>query len=86
MSMDEENLILVEQGLVDLIKKYKKNLREGDLERAKAAQDAKAAIRKIILSVAIKGDILDIVPIIEEQKGAGFQIVDCNKKTIIYYS
>ncbi len=84
--MDEENLILVEQGLVELIKKYKQNLREGDLERAKAAQDAKVAIRKIILSVAIKGDIKDIIPVIEDKKGAGFQIIDCNDKTILYYA
>lgn len=84
--MDEEQLALVEEGLNLLIKKFKLNENPGDLERMKAAQDAKLAIRKVILSVAIKGDIKDIVPVLEGGKGAGWEVTDFNNKTIRYHA
>ena len=84
--MDEEQLALVEEGLNLLIKKYKKNKNDGDLQRMKAAQDAKVAIRKVMLSVAIKGDIKDISPVIEGGKGAGWEVTDFENKTIRYHA
>jgi len=83
--MDEEQLALVEEGLNLLIKKYKRNINPGDLERLKAAQDAKMAIRKVMLSVAVKGDIKDIIPVIEDKKGAGWEVTDFDNKIIRYH-
>jgi hypothetical protein len=84
--MDEEQLALVEEGLNLLIKRFKRNLNPGDLERMKAAQDAKVAIRKVMLSVAVKGDIKDIVPVIEGGKGAGWEVTDFDDKVIRYHA
>lgn len=84
--MDEEQLTLVEEGLNLLIKKYKRNSNEGDLVRMKAAQDAKAAIRKVMLSIAIKGDVKDINPVIENGRGAGWEVTDFENKIIRYHA
>lgn len=84
--MDEEQLALVEEGLNLLIKKYKSNTNHGDLKRMKAAQDAKVAIRKVMLSLAIKGDIKDIIPILETGKGAGWEVTDFENKIIRYHA
>lgn len=84
--MDEEQLALVEEGLNLLIKKYKRNTNEGDLRRMKAAQDAKVAIRKVMLSLAIKGDIKDIIPVLETGKGAGWEVTDFANKVIRYHA
>lgn len=84
--MDEEQLALVEEGLNLLIKQYKKNSKEGDLQKMKAAQDAKNAIRKVMLSLAIKGDIKEIVPVIEKGKGAGWEVTDFENKIIRYHA
>ena len=84
--MDEEQLALVEEGLNLLIKKYRRNTHEGDLRRMKAAQDAKLAIRKVMLSLAIKGDIKDIVPVLENGKGAGWEVTDFDNKIIRYHA
>lgn len=84
--MDEEQLAMVEEGLNLLIKRYKKNERPGDLEKMKAAMDAKAAIRKVILSVAIKGDVKDIIPVVEKGKGAGWEVTDSDNKVIRYHA
>lgn len=84
--MDEEQLALVEEGLNLLIKKYKRNQNEGDLKRMQAVMDAKVAIRKVMLSVAIKGDIKDIVPVLEGSKGAGWEVTDFEDKIIRYHA
>ena len=84
--MDEEQLALVEEGLSLLIKKYKQNLEDGDTRRMKHTQDAKTAIRKVILAQAIKGRIKDIIPILENGKKAGWEVVDHNNKVIRYYT
>lgn len=84
--MDEEQLALVEEGLNLLIQKYKKNQNDGDLERMKAVIDAKAAIRKVMLSVAIKGDIKDIVPVLEGGKGAGWEVTDFENRVMRYHA
>jgi hypothetical protein len=84
--MDEEQLALVEEGLNLLIKRFKRNTHPGDLERMKAAQDAKLAIRKVMLSVAVKGDIKDIVPVLEGGKGAGWEVTDFDDKIIRYHA
>ena len=84
--MDEEQLALVEEGLNLLIKKYKRNTHEGDLQKMKAAQDAKVAIRKVMLSLAIKGDIKEIVPVLETGKGAGWEVTDFDNKIIRYHA
>jgi hypothetical protein len=84
--MDEEQLALVEEGLNLLMQKYKKNQNEGDLERLKAVIDAKVAIRKVMLSVAIKGDIKDIVPVIEDSRGAGWEVTDFHNRIVRYHA
>jgi hypothetical protein len=85
-AMDEEQLALVEEGLNLLIKKYRRNTHEGDLQRMKAAQDAKVAIRKVMLSLAIKGDIKDISPVLENGKGAGWEVTDFEDKIVRYHA
>ncbi len=84
--MDEEQLALVEEGLNLLIKKYKMNQKEGDLIRMKAVMDAKIAIRKVMLSVAIKGDIKDISPVLGGGKGAGWEVTDFDNKVVRYHA
>ncbi len=84
--MDEGQLAIVEEGLNLLIQKYKKNQNEGDLERMQAVMDAKVAIRKVMLSVAIKGDIKDITPVIEGGKGAGWEVTDFDNKVMRYHA
>jgi hypothetical protein len=84
--MDEEQLALVEEGLNLLIQKFKKNEIEGDLERVQIALDAKVAIRKVMLSVAIKGDIKDIIPVIETGRGAGWEVTDFENKIMRYHA
>lgn len=84
--MNEEQLALVEEGLSLLIKKYKQNLSEGDARRMKHTQDAKTAIRKVILAQAIKGKIKCISPFLENGKKAGWEVIDHNDKVIRYYA
>ena len=81
--MDEEQLAQVEEGLNLLIKKYKQNLNEGDAERLKAAQEAKVALRRVILAVAVKGNLKDIVPI-QDDESFGWEVTDQNDKVIRY--
>ncbi len=82
--MDEEQLNLVEEGLNLLIKKFKLNLNPGDLDRMKAAQEAKAAIRKVILNAAMKGTVKGIVPIKENSRGFGWEVVEANNRIVRY--
>jgi hypothetical protein len=84
--MDEHELARVETGLEELIKKFKQNEQDGDIGRMKATQDAKIAIRKVILAVAIKGSVKDIVPIIEKKLGAGWEVTDFNNRIIRYHA
>ncbi len=82
--MDEEQLNLVEEGLNLLIKKYKLNLNPGDLDRMKAAQEAKAAIRKVILNAAMKGTVKAIMPIKENNRGFGWEVIEANDRIVRY--
>ena len=84
--MDEEQLAMVEEGLNLLIQKYKKNQNDGDLTRMQAVMDAKIAIRKVMLSVAIKGDIKDIIPVLVGGKGAGWEVTDFDNKVVRYHA
>jgi hypothetical protein len=83
--MDEEQLALVEAGLAKMIKKFKQNLRDGDLQRMKKTQHAKTAIRKIILAVAIKGNVKAISPFIENENKVGFEVIDHHDRVLRYY-
>lgn len=85
--MDETQLALVEEGLAKLIKLYKQNTKGGDLQKMKAVQDAKLAIRKVILATAIKGDVKKIVPHQETNSTKiGWEVVDQNNRVIRYYA
>ena len=85
--MDEEQLALVEEGLAKLLKKYKQNLGDDDKRRLKVTQDAKTAIRKVILAVAIKGRIKEINPVINDNgTKAGWEVIDGNNKVIRYFA
>lgn len=82
--MSEEQLNMVEEGLNLLIKKYKLNVHPGDLDRLKAATEAKAAIRKVILNAAIKGAIKDITPVKVRGQGYGWEVLEANNKVVRY--
>ena len=82
--MNEEQLALVEEGLNLLIKKYKLNLVEGDQMRLRAAMDAKIALRRVILAVAVKGNIKDITPTNEDKTATGWLVQDLNDNLIRY--
>lgn len=84
--MDEEQLALVEEGLNLLLQKYKLNQDKDDRRRMQAVMDAKIAIRKVMLSVAIKGDIKEIVPVLEGGKGAGWQVTDFDDRVVRYHA
>lgn len=84
--MDEEQLALVEEGLNLLLQKYKQNQNKDDRRRVQAVMDAKIAIRKVMLSVAIKGDIKDIVPVLESGKGAGWEVTDFDDRVVRYHA
>lgn len=85
--MDEEQLVLVEEGLAKLLKKYKQNLADDDKRRLKVTQDAKTAIRKVILAVAIKGKIKEINPVLNDSgTKAGWEVIDGNNKVIRYFA
>lgn len=82
--MDEKELMIVEEGLNELLIKYKKNQNEGDLWRAEAVRRAKLAIRGVMLAMAIKGDIKDIVPIIEREASVGWEVKNNNNEITRY--
>lgn len=82
--MNEEQLNMVEAGLNLLIKKFKLNKNPGDLDRMKAATEAKAAIRKVILNAAIKGEIKDIAPVKVKGQGYGWEVVESNDRLVRY--
>lgn len=84
--MNEEELMKVEEGLNLLLKKYKNNTKQGDLSRLEAIKDAKQAIRKVALSVAIKGYIKEIYPFFDNKKGCGWKVVDYNDQILYFYS
>jgi hypothetical protein len=84
--MDEEQLALVEEGLNLLLQKYKQNQSSDDRRRVQAVMDAKIAIRKVMLSVAIKGDIKDIVPVLVSGKGAGWEVTDFDDRVVRYHA
>ena len=84
--MDEEQLALVEEGLNLLLQKYKLNQNKDDRRRVQAVMDAKIAIRKVMLSVAIKGDIKDIVPVLAGGKEAGWEVTDFDDKIVRYHA
>lgn len=74
--MDEEDLMMVEEQLNLLIKKFKKNLSDRDPYRTMATLDAKKAMRRVILIAAIHGKIKKIRPIFDKKKGIGWDIID----------
>lgn len=84
--MNEEQLMLVEEGLAKMLKRFKQNTNADDTRRLKATKDAKTAIRKVILAVAIKGDIKEITPI-QSDNGIkiGWEVIDKNDKIIKYF-
>ena len=81
--IDKESLNTVCDSLQDLIKKYSKNVTQGDLERATAATQAYKALRKVILFMEIKGDISNIIPH-KENGTTGWLVTDSSNK-IKYY-
>lgn len=83
--MDEDELIKLEHGIDLLIKKYKQNLDKNDSYRLACCLDAKKAIRRIILNVAINGTFKYITPILDKKKGAGFQIINSNNLEKLFY-
>ncbi|EQC45719.1 hypothetical protein [Bacteriovorax sp. Seq25_V] len=62
-------------GLEEMMKKFKRNQVAGDKERYEATKQAHAALRKVILTMTIKGDIQSISPI---QNGSkyGWAVID----------
>lgn len=79
--MDEKTLVLIEERLSALIRKFKKNAHERDGYRAMATADAKKAMRRVIMIAAIHGKLKKIKPIFDKKKGIGWEIVDGNNIT-----
>jgi hypothetical protein len=73
----------VAKGLEVLMKKYRLNASPGDKERYEATKQAHAAIRKVILTMEIKGDILDITPIKKGDR-CGWAVIDLENNTKNY--
>lgn len=74
--MDEEQLNLVEEELNKLIRRFKRNNTTKDQIRLNATIDAKNAIRKVTLLVALSGSLKSIKPIFDRKRGTGWEIVD----------
>ena len=64
----QDELQKVCDGLQVLMKQYKNNSRPGDKDRYKATEQAYAALRKVILVMAIQGDLKMIAPIKQGDK------------------
>lgn len=61
-------------GLEVLMKKYKQNQVKGDRERLEATKQAHAALRKVILTCTIKGEVQAIAPIKNGEKYGWFVV------------
>lgn len=70
--------------LENLINKYKMNNNKGDQRRLLETKQAFTAIRKVILNCAIKGDLIDMVPV-KSDEGIGWEVIENNEKLIRYY-
>lgn len=70
----QETLEEVCAGLEALMKKYKQNQVKGDRERLEATKQAHAALRKVILTCTIKGEVLGISPVKNGEKYGWFVI------------
>lgn len=81
--LNKEIIENVAKGLEVLMKKYKLNASPGDKERYEATKQAHAAIRKVILTMEIKGDILNITPIKKGDK-CGWTVIDSENNSKNY--
>ncbi len=72
------------KGLEEMMKKYKRNQIPGDKDRYDATKQAHAALRKVILTTTIKGDIQSISPI-QNGKKYGWAVID-NDSNLKNYS
>jgi len=70
--------------LEKLIAKYKKNVNDGDVRRLKETQQAHKAIREVLLNCALKGDLVDMVPV-KSGKGIGWEVIESNEKLVRYH-
>ena len=73
----------VSQGLTLLMEKFQKNSTEGDLRRLSATIQAHRALRRVILTMEIKGDILNISPLRRGNK-YGWVVTDSFRKIKFY--
>ncbi|OIQ19200.1 MAG: hypothetical protein BM556_07900 [Bacteriovorax sp. MedPE-SWde] len=73
--MTKETIEDIAKGLEALMKKYRRNAIPGDKERYDATKQAHTAIRKVIMTMEIKGDIRDIAPIKKGEK-CGWTVTD----------
>lgn len=74
--MNEQSLAIVEELLNQLIKKFKLNNSPRDTIRIRATEDAKGAIRRVMLMAAVHGDLRSIKPLFDGKKGFGWEVVD----------
>ena len=70
--------------LKKLIAKYKKNQNEGDIRRLEETTQAYNAIREVILNCAIKGDLIDMVPVKTDQ-GMGWEVIENGEVLVRYH-
>ncbi|EQC49848.1 hypothetical protein [Bacteriovorax sp. DB6_IX] len=73
----------VAKGLEVLMKKYKLNAVPGDKERYEATKKAHTALRKVILTMEIKGDIQTLSPI-KNGKKFGWMVIDLENNSKNY--
>ena len=70
--------------LEKLIAKFKRNTNEGDKRRLDETQQAYNAIREVILNCAIKGDLVDMVPV-KSGDGIGWEVIESSDKLVRYH-
>ena len=83
--MRQSEVEKMERLLEGLIKKLKRNTNRGDIEKIVFVEEAKTAIRKVQLLIAISGDIQGIKPIKDRTHGCGWEIIDNNGVTRRYF-
>jgi len=73
----------IAKGLEKLMKRYKLNSVPGDKERYEATKQAHTALRKVILTMEIKGDIQQLAPFKKGDK-CGWSVTDLDNKSKNY--
>lgn len=83
MAVGQEDLESIAVGLEELRKKFKRNEKEGDSLRLERTLQALNALRKVILNVAVKGAIVSISPLMQEENFV-WEVVESDQTVKLY--